>query len=213
MKKLFTSRKRLVNLKLMYSVLCLSIVLRDKRLGWGCTYELGHEGNHEVEKTDGLDESETQNGVGEQLATEGGVAGNTVQESGEDETDTDTSTSQTDSGGTHTQVLGDLDEGVGHLRAVGASLLLEGGASGGVDDGGALHGLDGAGLGHACGKKVFSQYRSRATASWIAKAQLGSIDLRGSSIDPQSIGPMTFEGNIAICGTISSRCGKVCPYQ
>lgn len=120
-----------------------------------CTYELGHEGNHEIEKTDGLDESETQNGVGEQLATEGGVAGNTVQESGEDKTDTDTSTSQTDSGRTHTQVLGDLDEGVGHLRAVGAGLLLESRAGGGVDDGGALHGLDGAGLGHACGRKSF----------------------------------------------------------
>lgn len=128
-------------------------LLRDKQ--WGCTYELGHEGNHEIEKTNGLDESETQNGVREELATEGGVAGNTVQESGEDETDTDTSTSQTDSGGTHTQVLGDLDQGVGHLRAVGASLLLEGRAGGGVDDAGALHGLDGAGLGHACGRKSF----------------------------------------------------------
>lgn len=84
------------------------------------TYELGHEGNHEVEKTDGLDESETQNGVGEELATEGGVAGNTVEEGGEDQTDTDTSTSQTDGGGTHTQVLGDLDHGLGDLRGVGA---------------------------------------------------------------------------------------------
>lgn len=132
--------------------LCFDI-LRDK--GWGCTYELGHEGNHEIEKTDGLDESETQNGVGEELATEGGVAGNTVQEGGEDETDTDTSTSQTDSGRTHTQVLGDLDEGVGHLRVVEAGLLLESRAGGGVDDAGALHGLDGAGLGHACEERVF----------------------------------------------------------
>lgn len=117
--------------------------------GRGCTYELGHEGNHEVEKTNGLDEGETQNGVGEQLATEGGVTGDTVQESGEDETDTDTSTSQTDGGGTHTQVLGDLNQGVGHLGAVGAGLLLEGRAGGGVDDALALGGLEGAGLAHA----------------------------------------------------------------
>lgn len=85
--------------------------------------------------TDGLDESETQNGVGEQLATEGRVAGNTVQEGSENETDTDTGTSQTDGGGTHTQVLGDLDQGVGHLRRVGtAGGLLESLLGGGVQD-------------------------------------------------------------------------------
>src|SRR5687768_11885291 len=86
------------------------------------TYELGHEGNHQVEKTNGLDESETKNGVGEELATEGGVAGNTVEEGSEDETDTDTGTGKTDGGGTHTEVLGDLDHGVGDLRRVGAAL-------------------------------------------------------------------------------------------
>jgi len=118
------------------------------------TYELGHEGNHEVEKTDGLDESETKNGVGEELATESGVAGNGVEEGGEDETDTDTSTGKTDGGGTHTEVLGDLDHGLGDLRGVGA--LLEGGAGGGVDDGAhllTLEGLEGRGLGGACGKQ------------------------------------------------------------
>lgn len=100
----------------------------------GFTYELGHEGNHEVEKTNGLDESETQNGVREQLSLESRVTGNTVQQSGENETNTDTSTGQTDGGGTHTQVLGDLDKGVGHLGVVGAGLLLEGRAGGGVED-------------------------------------------------------------------------------
>lgn len=139
-----------------------------------CTYELSHQGNHEVEKTNGLDEGETQNGVGEQLATEGGVAGNTVQESSEDETDTNTGTSQTDGGGTHTQVLGNLNEGVGHLGAVGAGLLLEGGAGGGVDDARALHGLDGGG--HACGKKTFSQHRTGATATAAATIRSASID-------------------------------------
>jgi len=107
------------------------------------TYELGHEGNHEVEKTDGLDESETQNGIREELATEGRVAGNTVQESGEDETDTDTGTSETDGSGTHTDVLGDLDHGLGDLRGVGTALDGESLAGGGVDDRGHLLALDG----------------------------------------------------------------------
>ena len=106
-----------------------------------CTYELGHQGNHEVEKTNGLDEGETQNGVREELATEGGVAGDTVEEGGEDQTDTDTGTSQTDGGGTHTQVLGDLDHGLGDLRGVGT--LLESLAGGGVDNLGSLLALGG----------------------------------------------------------------------
>lgn len=38
--------------------------------------------------TNGLDESETQNGVGEELATERWVAGNSLEESSENETDT-----------------------------------------------------------------------------------------------------------------------------
>ncbi|KAK8021880.1 hypothetical protein PG990_007018 [Apiospora arundinis] len=106
------------------------------------TYELGHEGNHEIEKTNGLDEGETQNGVREELATESRVAGDGVEEGGEDETDTDTSTGQTDGGGTHTQVLGDLDHGLGDLRRVGAA-GLESLAGGGVDDLGGLLALDG----------------------------------------------------------------------
>ena len=123
-------------------------------LRWN-TYELGHEGNHEIEKTNGLDESETQNGVREKLATEGRVAGNTVEKGGEDETDTDTGTSQTNGSGTHTQVLGDLDHGIGDLRRVGTALDGEGLAAGGRDDGGhllALDGLEGGGLGCDTGK-------------------------------------------------------------
>lgn len=127
------------------------------------TYKLGHEGNHEVEKTNGLDEGETKNGVREELATEGGVAGNAVQESGEDETDTDTGTSQTNGSSAHTNVLGDLNHGLGDLRRVGTALNGEGLASGGVDDGGhllALDGLEGRGLAGGCGtdwKKKFSR--------------------------------------------------------
>jgi len=51
---------------------------------------LAHHGNHEVEKTDGLNESETQNGVREELATERGVASDTLEKSSEDKSDTDT---------------------------------------------------------------------------------------------------------------------------
>lgn len=110
---------------------------------WGMTYELGHEGNHEIEETNGLDEGETQNGVREELATEGRVAGDTVEEGGEDETDTDTSTSQTDGSGTHAQVLGDLNHGVGDLGGVGAALDLEGIAGGGLEEAGSLLALEG----------------------------------------------------------------------
>lgn len=46
--------------------------------------------HHEVEKTNGFDESETKNGVREELATERWVAGNSLEESGEDQTNTDT---------------------------------------------------------------------------------------------------------------------------
>ena len=98
--------------------------------------------------TDGLDESETKNGVREELATERGVAGDSVDEGGEDETDTDTGTGKTDGSGTHTDVLGDLNKGVGHLRGVGALGLL--GDGGGLGDLGALDGVEGGVLGDRC---------------------------------------------------------------
>jgi hypothetical protein len=95
--------------------------------------------------TNGFDESETQNGVREELATERWVAGNSAEEGGENETDTDTGTTETDGSVTHANVLGDLDEGVGHLRGVGAGGL--GTEAGRVEDGGgALHGVEGGGL-------------------------------------------------------------------
>ena len=95
--------------------------------------------------TDGLDESETKNGVREELATERGVAGDSVDEGSEDETDTDTGTGKTDGSGTHTDVLGDLNKGVGHLRGVGTLGLL--GNGGGLGDLGALDGVEGGVLG------------------------------------------------------------------
>lgn len=108
----------------------------DRRL-----HELGHHGNHEVEKTDGLDEGETKNGVGEELATHAGVAADSKDESTENDTDTDTGTTKTNGGVTHAEVLRDLDEGVGHLGAVGAGgLLVE---LSGPEDGRGLLALDG----------------------------------------------------------------------
>lgn len=110
---------------------------------------LAHHSNHQVEQTHGLDESETQNGVGEELATESRVAGNTHEESGEDETDTDTGTTETDGSGTHTNVLGDLNHGGGDLRGVlAAAGVLEGGAGVGLEESGrgdALGGSEGGG--------------------------------------------------------------------
>lgn len=107
------------------------------------TYELGHQGNHEVEKTNGFDESETQDGIREKLTAEGRVTCNTVQESGENETDTNTSTSQTNGGRAHTQVLGDLNHGLGDLRGVGTALDLESISGGGLEEGGGLLALEG----------------------------------------------------------------------
>lgn len=118
--------------------------------------ELGHHSNHEIEKTDGLDESETQNGVREELTTHAWVTGNGLQESSEDETDTNTGTSKTDSGTSHTEVLGSLNESVGHFRGVWAGRDL-----GGLgEDLAGLLTLDGlesslGGLAHGCvGKKI-----------------------------------------------------------
>lgn len=105
---------------------------------------LAHHGNHEIEQSDGLDEGEAQNGVREELGTHAGVASHGEQEGGEHESDTDTSTTETDGSRSHTNVLGDLDHGVGDLRRVGTA--AHGVAGGGIEDGGCLltlHGLEG----------------------------------------------------------------------
>jgi hypothetical protein len=108
------------------------------------TYELGHEGNHEIEETNGLNESETENGVREELASKRGVAGNTADERGEDKTDTNTGTSQANGSRAHTKVPRHLNHGLGDLRRVGAAGIEvgEGLASGGVDGRGSLLALD-----------------------------------------------------------------------
>jgi hypothetical protein len=106
---------------------------------------LAHHGNHQIEQTHGFDESEAQNGVGEELATQSRVAGHAHEEGGEDETDTDTSTAETDGGRTHTQVLGDFDHGVGDFRGVRTTGLVgvEDLAHVGLEDVGALLTLQG----------------------------------------------------------------------
>lgn len=147
----------------------------------GSTYELGHEGNHEVEKTDGLDESETKNGIGEELATESGVAGNTVEEGSEDETDTDTSTSETNGSSAHAQVLGDLDHSLGDLR--GVRTALESLAGGGIEDRGRLLALEGL-KGSGC--KIFQSasdavpaIRSSRRTGEGALVSVGDLDTHG----------------------------------
>ena len=59
-------------------------------------------------------------------------------------------TTETDGGRAHTHVLGDLDEGVGHLRGVGTAGLDANGrdlGAGGVEEGrGALHRVESGGL-------------------------------------------------------------------
>ena len=118
---------------------------------------------HQVEQTNSLDEGETQNGVREELTTERWVAGHSQQESAEHETDTNTGTTKADGGGTHTQVLGDLNKGVGHLRGVGAlggDADLRRGGTCGVEEGGcALHGVEGGvltgGAWYSCMSNMF----------------------------------------------------------
>ena len=108
---------------------------------------LAHHSNHEIEQTHGFDEGESQNGVGEELTTQRGVAGNSEEKGTEDNTDTNTSTTETNGGVTHTQVLGDLNDGVGNVgRVVTATILdSEGLASVGLEESGSLltlHGLE-----------------------------------------------------------------------
>ena len=101
-------------------------------------------------QTDGLHESEAQNGVREELATQRWVAGDGGQQRRKHQPNSDTRSPETDGSGTHTNVLGDLDEGVGHLRRVGtAGLDADRGDLGAgrvQEGGGALHGVEGGGL-------------------------------------------------------------------
>ncbi len=107
---------------------------------------LAHHGNHEIEQSDGLNESEAENGVGEELTSHAWVASNSGEESSENHADTDTGTSETNGSRTHTQVLGDLDHGGSDLRVEVADGLASHDVTGsGIKDLGGLltlHGLE-----------------------------------------------------------------------
>ena len=110
---------------------------------------LAHHCNHEIEQTDSLNESETQNGVGEELSSHAWVAGNSVEQSSEHHSNTNTGTSETDGCGSHTEVLGDLDHGGRDFGGEGADgLAAHDVTGGGLEDRGSLltlHGLEGVG--------------------------------------------------------------------
>ena len=69
------------------------------------------ERHHEREKTSSFGKGETENGVLEELAPEGRVAGNTLDEASENRADTDTSTGKTNGSETGTLDLGGSDHG------------------------------------------------------------------------------------------------------
>ena len=109
------------------------------------------EGHHEREKTSGLSEGETENGVLEELTPEGGVAGNTLDEATENCADTDTSTGKTDGSETSTLDLGGGDHG-GSGGLSDDATLLDDVAGGVVAESGA--GSNEAVLGAGCGRSV-----------------------------------------------------------
>lgn len=116
------------------------------------------EGHHESEETSGLSKGETQNGILEKLAPEGGVAGDTLDETAENRSDTDTSTGKTDRGDTGTLDLGGSDHGGGGglsddaagLDHVAAGVVLEGIAEDAVLHEGVVGRLDADGGWRGC---------------------------------------------------------------
>lgn len=108
---------------------------------------LAHHGNHEIEQSDSLNESETENGIREQLATHARVASDGHEESCKDHTDTDSGSAKADSSRAHTDVLRNLNHSSGDLRRECAGgLTTHHAAGGGIENVGyllALHGLEG----------------------------------------------------------------------
>jgi hypothetical protein len=107
------------------------------------------EGHHEREKTSGLSEGETENGVLEELTPEGGVAGDTLDETSENRADTDTGSGKTNGSETGALDLGGSDHGGGGRLGDDATLLddVAGGvlAEGAADNEAVLGGLAGCG--------------------------------------------------------------------
>jgi hypothetical protein len=107
-------------------------------------YVLAHHGNHQIEQSNSFNESESQNGIREELSTHAWVASNSHEQGSEDHSDTDTSTTETDGSGAHTQVLRDLNHRRGDLRVEAASSLASHSVAGcGVEEGACLLALEG----------------------------------------------------------------------
>ena len=128
------------------------------------------EGHHEREKTSGLSEGETENGVLEELTPEGGVAGDTLDETPENRSDTDTGTSKANGGET-----GTLDLGGGNHGGSGGldddATLLDDVAGGVVAEGTA--GRDERGLGglaDGCEMRVNGGTMTHGRAWWRGSA-------------------------------------------
>jgi hypothetical protein len=81
------------------------------------------ERHHEREEAGGFGEGETQNSVLEELAPEGGVAGNTLNETAENRSDTDTGAGKADGSETSTLDLGGSDHGSSSRLGDNAALL------------------------------------------------------------------------------------------
>jgi hypothetical protein len=114
---------------------------------------LAHHSNHQIKQTNSLNESESQNGIREQLSSHGWVTSHSHQQGGKHHSDSDTCSSQSDGGGSHTEVLGYLDHGGGDLAVETAGLgEARGEVAGGVrEDGGGLLALEGVECGCAGG--------------------------------------------------------------
>jgi hypothetical protein len=118
-----------------------------------CTYLRDveeQERHHEREKAGGLSESETQDGVLEELTPEGGVAGDTLNEATENRADTDTGTSETNGSETGTLDLsgsdhggsGGLSDDAALLDDVAGGVVAEGTAGSDEGVGGGLAGCE-----------------------------------------------------------------------
>ena len=100
------------------------------------------ERHHEGEQTRSFGEGKTQDGVLEELATEGRVAGDTLDQAAEDSADTNTGASETNGSNTGALDLGGSDHGGGSrlsddaagLNDVAADVVGELGAHGAEDE-------------------------------------------------------------------------------
>jgi len=109
-----------------------------------------HEGHHEGEETSSFGHGETQDGVLEERASKGRVAGDSLDQTAEDKADTGTGTSEADGGHASALELGGSDEGSGSrlndaagLHDVAADVVGELVAHGAQDEA-VLGDLDGA---------------------------------------------------------------------